>query len=219
MDGEPIGNSGADAESNIDIDGSTIENANGAGEPDGGSSAIDPGSYVREPGKRGRHPNGCPCDKCAAKRAGGIGFSEQVRTSSSKGPKPKTAQLDIETFGRQIVGAHAIAGLLLKSNIPVINDVQGKELAIAIRDLAAQYDIKPNPRTMAWLKMAGVSAMVYGPKIMLVAQQQKMEREKRHAQQRAGMPPMQPAPKPPAPAPNGSMGGISFPNPFGSPVQ
>lgn len=200
--GEPSADAGADA-------GST-------GDAGADGSAVDPSIYtVREPGKRGRHPNGCNCERCAAKRSGGLGQSEPVRTTSSKSGKQKTAPLAVETFGKQIVGAHAIAALLLKSPIIAINDVQGQELAIAIKDLAAQYDIKPNPKTMAWIKMAGVSAMVYGPKLMLVAQAQKLEREKRQSQKPAFMPDMQPAPKPPAPANNGSMGGIQFPDPFG----
>lgn len=59
-------------------------------------------------------------------------------------------------------------------------------MALAIKDLAAQYNFKPDPKTMAWIKLTGVLSVVYVPKIVMVTNRRKVARQE--AEARGGSP-------------------------------
>lgn len=73
-----------------------------------------------------------------------------------------------KTFATQLVGLHAIAGIITgQPQICAITPEQSEAMVLAVSDVMAQYKIKPNPKVAAWAGLAGVMGMIYIPKIML----------------------------------------------------
>lgn len=140
---------------------------NVGGNPSAENGAVDPVAAV---GKRGRHKRDCDCAGCVTRRS--AQSAEQQRTperksagnSASKSQSAKN--LDIARFGKQITGFHQIAAIALKNPDIAISDEQGEHLAVAIRDVMVHYQIPISPQTLAWLKLGGVGAAIYGPKIV-----------------------------------------------------
>lgn len=94
-------------------------------------------------------------------------------TGDKSGTAGKTTQkLDLKsaankTFATQLVGLHAIAGVLTgQPLICAITDEQGEAMVTAITEVMAQYKIKPNPKVAAWAGLAGVLGMIYVPKVI-----------------------------------------------------
>jgi hypothetical protein len=63
--------------------------------------------------------------------------------------------------------------LILKSPAMAITDDEAKRLALALKNLAQFYSITPNPQVMAWIQLLTVAASIYGPKLMILAAQQR----------------------------------------------
>lgn len=60
-----------------------------------------------------------------------------------------------------------MAAVALKNPIIEISRSQADQLAIALSDVMKQYSINVNPAALAWIKLIGISATIYGPKILL----------------------------------------------------
>ena len=66
--------------------------------------------------------------------------------------------------------------LVTKNPIFVISSDEAMRLAAALKNLAQFYNMTPNPQVMAWIQLFAVAAAIYGPKLMLVAAQQRAQR-------------------------------------------
>lgn len=91
-------------------------------------------------------------------------------TNASGSAKAKTLLKDgsNKTFATQLVGLHAIAGIITgQPQICAITPEQSEAMVLAVSEVMAQYKIKPNPKVAAWAGLAGVMGMIYIPKIML----------------------------------------------------
>ena len=62
-----------------------------------------------------------------------------------------------------------MAAVALKNPLIEISRTEADSLAMALSDVMKQYTINVSPTAMAWAKLIGVSAAVYGPKLMLTA--------------------------------------------------
>ena len=73
-----------------------------------------------------------------------------------------------KTFATQLVGLHAIAGIITgQPQICAITPEQSEAMVLAVSEVMAQYKIKPNPKIAAWAGLAGVMGMIYIPKVMM----------------------------------------------------
>ena len=80
---------------------------------------------------------------------------------------------------------------------------QAAKLAEALRNIAQYYNFAPDPRVMAWVQLLSVAAVIYGPRIVMVAQHSKAQR----AQQSRGAVPPNMSVVTPAPPPKNSVPG------------
>jgi hypothetical protein len=99
----------------------------------------------------------------------------------------------------QLVGVHKLGALLLKNDLVTITDDEGRRMAHAIKEVTKHYNIVPDPKTMAWIQLAGISATVYGPKIAFAIQVQKRRSQQRRDAAQSPIPkaPLQPSPQGP----------------------
>lgn len=91
-------------------------------------------------------------------------------SSSNGSAKAKTLLKDgsNKTFATQLVGLHAIAGIITgQPQICAITPEQSEAMVLAVSEVMAQYKIKPNPKVAAWAGLAGVMGMIYIPKVMM----------------------------------------------------
>lgn len=106
----------------------------------------------------------------------GIGTETETETGRTRRkpgrPKGSGAQeknvhlkLDAKLFATQLQGAHQLAALVLKNPGWALTDDESQSLAVAMLDVSKQYEFNINPRVVAWLKLATVSAMIYGPRV------------------------------------------------------
>ena len=112
-----------------------------------------------QPRKRGR-PAGSGKNQRAAN---GI---EGGATVDEKRPTPKKA-LDLSNLASSLEGVHAMAALVLKNPTVAISKLESEKLALALQNLSKHYNIAISPVLIAWVQLAGVSAAIYGPRIVL----------------------------------------------------
>lgn len=109
------------------------------------------------------------------------------KPGSTAGTK-KGAELDLKNWAKKVEGLHLIAAKVTGLDLVTIDSEQALALTESVVELARHYDIKPDPVVMAWINLASVVSMVYGPKIYLVAQikrQQAQERKLRREMDKA----------------------------------
>lgn len=66
--------------------------------------------------------------------------------------------------------------MLTKNPALEISDKESDTLARSLKNVMDQYQLKPNPRTMAWVQLAATSAAIYGPRIAVIAASRKFSR-------------------------------------------
>lgn len=124
-------------------------------------------------------------------------------TNAGGSAKAKTLLKDgsNKTFATQLVGLHAIAGIITgQPQICAITPEQSEAMVLAVSEVMAQYKIKPNPKVAAWAGLAGVMGMIYIPKIILF---RAVAKAKRSNISPINRPASSPAPESPAPAASG----------------
>jgi hypothetical protein len=99
--------------------------------------------------------------------SGGKNTGAGSYTGAKRGRKAKKGSLGL---GRQIQGAHKILGLLpgVPEELVEISDQDADALGEAIQDVLVHYDMTVNPVWAAWINLAAVVGVVYGPKIAMV---------------------------------------------------
>lgn len=61
-----------------------------------------------------------------------------------------------------------MAAKFTKIKLFEIETEEAKELADAVIEVGAQYNVVINPKVAAWLNLFGVASAVYGPRIALI---------------------------------------------------
>lgn len=102
-------------------------------------------------------------------------------TSAPSDPAPRQARrsrlgLNVDTLGRQLVGAHQIATVVTGTDL-VISDSDGKTLAEPIIAIADYYGLSASGPWVLWVNLVVAMAMVYGPKVLPLVMQRKSEAE------------------------------------------
>ena len=142
-----------------------------AGEPDvrsGGtidrqdsSDGLDPAVGIDTSSRKPRRDR-------AGRNEGNGGRGTGTNTGGSAKAKTLLKDGSNKTFATQLVGLHAIAGIITgQPQICAITPEQSEAMVLAVSEVMAQYKIKPNPKIAAWAGLAGVMGMIYIPKIML----------------------------------------------------
>lgn len=154
---------------------SAVENSGRLGDDTSGDGGnVDTNSEPRNPAegiekrKRGRPPGSGKSRNVNGEQTGRTGS-----TSDKTGPL-KGKALDVASLATQLKGLHALAAAVSKNPLIEINEGEAQKLAIALQDIAKQYQITFNPALLAWLKLLGVSSAIYGPRIAFYIAAQKM---------------------------------------------
>ena len=133
---------------------STIDKQNSSG-------GLDPAAGIDTASRKPRRERGGRTEGNGGRGTG---------TNANGSAKAKTLLKDgsNKTFATQLVGLHAIAGIITgQPQICAITPEQSEAMVLAVSEVMAQYKIKPNPKVAAWAGLAGVMGMIYIPKIML----------------------------------------------------
>lgn len=144
-----------------------------AGENDGanaGNDGIDiytsaePGTNTGTDSGTGNEPAEPPIKRIRKPRAGEAG----------KRKKAATKNLDLNAAARaqivkRVVGVHLLADTILGvKGLCAISEEQSEALTDAVFSVAEQYDLKANPKLVAWANLAAVAGMIYAPKVMMI---------------------------------------------------
>lgn len=153
-------------------DESNFGNADGGGIPDVGNDgsnpepvtsaigATDPASF----GKRGR---GRPRKDASGDSSGTGTAGQRPGKEKSQGQK----KLDVSLFARQLQGAHAMLAMVTKNPVWAIDEKAAETLAQSLIDVMSHHSININPATVSYMKLIGVCAAIYGPKLLTLKMQ------------------------------------------------
>lgn len=158
------------------------------------SDGLDPAAGIDTASRKPRRERG-------GRTEGNGGRGTGTNPGSSAKAKTLLKDGSNKTFATQLVGLHAIAGIITgQPQICAITPEQSEAMVLAVSEVMAQYKIKPNPKVAAWAGLAGVMGMIYIPKIMLFRAVAKAKRSNISPINRAAP---SPAPESPAPAASG----------------
>lgn len=143
----------------------------GAAVGDGGAAVVNPGEIApgaappagAEPGagkrKRGRPP--------------GSGNAGSAASGASKG---KVA-LDLSSITGLFVGAHIL--LAEKTGIPELSMGmdEGQQFMKAAQNVMRHYSVQTTQKAMDWIAFAGVSAMIYVPRVVALSNNRRAPRQ------------------------------------------
>ncbi len=149
---------------------------NGAGRTDSGiKGVIDPevaraasgndftGASIEqpaaEPGKRGRHKRDCECANCTAKRATSGSTAAAPETKNTK-----TKNLTVVGIDKILFSIHMFCAMTLQIPELVLKEDEAKQLSDAIRNVNEQFKIALDPKTAAYIELAQVAGIIYGPR-------------------------------------------------------
>lgn len=133
-------------------------------------------------------PDGSPIDPVAAfgtdtPGAGGDGAgsdgggsAEPARRRGRKpgsGRKGKAAALDLSGVEAILLSAHTMLAAMTKTPELIISQDEANKLASAINTVQEHYPVHVDPKAMAWLNLAGVAGMIYGPRIFVAVKRKR----------------------------------------------
>lgn len=163
----------------------TIESGQTGG-PDGnngGAPNVDAGTSNAQSGNAGQQNGGVPGGEPGNQTGGTLGDGSGVKPAAKKRGRPagstKSAGQIPPSLGlknattpknlaRSIAGFHAMAAKFTKIKLFELEPEEAKELADAVIEIGAQYNVVINPKVAAWLNLFGVASAIYGPRIALI---------------------------------------------------
>lgn len=110
------------------------------------------GSYRK---KRGRKPN----------------------SAASGGNRKANNQVGIEGLTRVLTIIHVGIASVTKTPEIALDDKEAESLAAATANVLTEFDIRPDPKIEAVIGLVTVAGMIYGPRIYLIKERKKAERE------------------------------------------
>lgn len=138
------------------------------GEAPGGSASI-----ITPPKKRGP---GRPPKADSEKRTGEEAAQAVPGTIKSKAGRPpgkKKRELSGEALSqlsKQVQGLHALASMATGIPELQLGDKEAEMLSQAMANVSAQYDLKIDGKTGAFIQLAGAMAMIYLPRLSVIKQ-------------------------------------------------
>lgn len=100
------------------------------------------------------------------------------RRGRRPGSSNKKASLDLSGLEAILLSVHTMGAVALKSPELAIGKDEAEKLASAINQVQQYYPMTVDPKTMAWLNLAGIAGMIYVPRLILMAKRQKVEKPK-----------------------------------------
>ncbi|MHB8553774.1 MAG: hypothetical protein ACYDAO_09365 [Thermoplasmataceae archaeon] len=67
--------------------------------------------------------------------------------------------------------------LLSKNPILEVTKDESEKLAVAVKGVLAEYDLRPSSKMLAWTNLAAISVAVYSPRIVVLIAQSKLAKE------------------------------------------
>lgn len=124
----------------------------------GAGDSVAPGnSDSGEPRRgRGRHPNGCNCNGCVAKRASGE-KPQPVKAETSR-------NLNIDGVEKILFSIHSVGAALLSIPELELEEAEAKKLAKSISAVNDQYKLTLDPKKAAWVDLCTAASTIYGPR-------------------------------------------------------
>lgn len=86
------------------------------------------------------------------------------KASPNYGTKTK-AKTNLGFIEKTLGGIHSILVVVTKDDLFELSDDEIRSLAEALSNVQDQYDLRLDPKTQAWLELAGIGAAIYGPRI------------------------------------------------------
>jgi len=86
------------------------------------------------------------------------------KASPNYGTKTK-AKTNLGFLEKTLSGIHSVLVVVTKDDLFELTDDEIKSLAEALANVQDQYDLRLDPKTQAWLELAGIGAAIYGPRI------------------------------------------------------
>lgn len=112
-------------------------------------------------------------------------------TNKKSGETPKrrgnAKRASVESFGRQIVGVHAMAGVLTGLPELAISEKEGEVLAEALIVVSEEYGVALTGKTAATIQLFAAIGMVYGPRAVLIGR--RVEAQNRQQARQEAPPP------------------------------
>ena len=130
------------------------------------NGAIDPASLV----KRGR---GRPRKDGTGGTPGNDSTKSGQESGAKSGPQKSAANLDVEIFATQLMGFHMILVKLTKNPIWEISKDEAIKLAKSVKEVMALHQIKIPAKYMVYGNLFAVGMAIYGPRLAILAMQQK----------------------------------------------
>lgn len=130
-------------------------------------------------------------DEAPKKRRGRPPGSKN-KSGVSPGEKPVSVKLknnQASWLGKKLTELHAALAMKTNMGFLAISEDEGLMIASAGNEVASFYNVKADPKIVAWSKLAGVLGMVYGPKALILMKIKKAANQSKPRQ------PVQPAQK------------------------
>lgn len=142
-------------------------------DPSGGSlPIIEPAAVSADSGNTASAGGGT-AETGSGKRKRG-----RPKGSRNSGSKATASEnLDVNAVAFILVNAHSMIASATKIEELTLEQSQGEALAQAIANVQRHYNVMVDPKTVDWIMLAQVSAIIYGPKIAAIRKRRKAEKE------------------------------------------
>jgi hypothetical protein len=84
--------------------------------------------------------------------------------------------VDVDGLAMQLVVMHAVLAKALKAPELAVDMDGARTLAKGIKGMMAQYSVNISPKMLAFYQLMGACAVVYGPRLFLIADRKSKER-------------------------------------------
>jgi hypothetical protein len=92
------------------------------------------------------------------------GDAPQVEQPTQR--RRRKAAIDKESLAKQLQGLHMMAATITQLPFVQINEQEAAMLADAIENVSREYDLALDGKTGAFIQLAAVAAIVYGPRLV-----------------------------------------------------
>lgn len=148
-------------------------NVGGAGIGDGdGDTIFDPERHIS---RDKRNTDGTYRRKRRRRNGGsasGGGSPRQARTSADH-------KASVEGLTNMLLVVHMGLSGALKAPEMVLEDDEGKSLAVAISNVLNEFDIRPDPKIEALVGLGIIAAGIYGPRMYLIQERNKRAKKEK----------------------------------------
>lgn len=131
------------------------------------------------------------------------------RGSRNGAKATKPAPLDLDAISGVLYNIHAMGATILSAPRLAIDEGEAKHLAGALKEVQKHYNIPMTEKAIAWTNLAGVAAMIYGPRIFAVRNDRAKERAAKKASMNGAAPDVAPGAFTPAPPFVANAGGFN----------